>query len=213
MLKRSRILIADHHTLMAELCCGLLGAEFDVVGTVSDGLALMRAANELKPDVTVIDIGMPLLNGLDAGRPVKEMLPEVKVVYLTMNSNADVVAQAFAQGASAYVLKTCASEELIRAVREVLRGNTYLSKALSRHTIDCRRWEQKKLDDNERLTNRQREVLQLIAQGMVMKEIGGILNVSTRTVAFHKYKMMDVLGAKSDADLVRYAVRNHMVAA
>jgi DNA-binding NarL/FixJ family response regulator len=211
---RSRVLIADDHTLIAELCKRLLETEFDVVGTVSDGRALVRAAIELKPDVVVVDVAMPILNGLDAGQQVKELLPTVKLIYLTMNPDPDVTAEAFARGASGYLLKTCASAEMVLAVREVLRGKSYLSKGLSKDTIDYLRWSNKKLvDQAERLTQRQREVLQLLAEGNVMKEVGGILNMSTRTVAYHKYRMMEVLGAKSSAELVKYAVRNHVVAA
>jgi DNA-binding NarL/FixJ family response regulator len=214
MNNRSRILIADDHTLVAELCKRLLETEFDVVGVVSDGRALVRAAGELKPDVIVLDIAMPVLNGLDAGRQVKEMLPAIKLVYLTMNPDAEVAAEAFARGASGYLLKTCAVAEMVLAVRVVLRGKTYLSKALSRDTVDCLLWQHKKLvNEDERLTDRQREVLQLLAEGKVMKEVGDILHMTTRTVAYHKYRMMEVLGAKSNAELVKYAVRNHIVAA
>jgi DNA-binding NarL/FixJ family response regulator len=214
MNNRPRILIADDHTLVAELCKRLLENDFDVVGTVADGRALVRASIELKPDVIVLDIAMPVLNGLDAGRQVKKMLPAVKLVYLTMNPDADVAAEAFARGASGYLLKTCAATEMVLAVRDVLRGKTYLSKALSRDAVDSLRWQHKDLvSEEERLTDRQREVLQLLAEGKVMKEIGGILHMTTRTVAYHKYRIMEVLGAKTNAELIKYAVRNHMVAA
>lgn len=214
MNNRARILIADDHNLLAELVKRLLEVEFDVVGVVSDGHALVRAAGELNPDVIVLDIAMPVLNGLDAGRQVKKMLPTVKLVYLTMNPDADVAAEAFALGASGYLLKTCAPAEMVLAVRMVLRGETYLSKALSRDAIDCLRWQHKKLVNKEnRLTDRQRQVLQLLAEGKGMKEVGDMLDMTIRTVKYHKYHIMDVLGAGSSADLVKYAVRNHMVAA
>jgi DNA-binding NarL/FixJ family response regulator len=214
MSKLPRILIADDHNLVAELCKKLLETDFDVVGVVADGRALVRAASELKPDVIVLDVAMPILNGLDAGRQVKEMLPTVKLVYLTMNPDPEVAAEAFARGASGYLLKTCASSEMVLAVRDALRGKTYLSRALSRDAIDCLRWQHKELvDENKRLTDRQREVLQLLAEGKVMKEVGGILNMTTRTVAYHKYRIMEAIGAKSNAELVKYAVRSHIVAA
>ena len=214
MTNRSRILIADDHNLVAELCKRLLETEFDVVGVVSDGRALVRAAGELKPDVIVVDIAMPILNGLDAGRQVKELLPAVKLVYLTMNPDVEVAAEAFRRGASGYLLKTCAAAEMVVAVREVLRGKSYLSRALSRDTIDFLRRQDKGLvKEDERLTERQREVLQLLAEGKVMKEVGDILHMTPRTVAYHKYRMMEVLGAKSNAELVKYAVRSHIVAA
>jgi DNA-binding NarL/FixJ family response regulator len=214
MNHRSRILIADDHTLVAELCKRLLETEFDVVGVVSDGRALVRAARELKPDVIVVDVAMPILNGLDAGRQVKEMLPSVNVVYLTMNHDVEIAAEAFRRGASGYLLKTCAAAEMVLAVREILRGKSYMSPALSRDTVNFLRRQNKELvREDERLTERQREVLQLLAEGKVMKEVGDILHMTTRTVAYHKYRMMEVLGAKSTAELVKYAIRNHMVAA
>ena len=210
---RSRVLIADDHNLVAELCKGLLEPEFDVVGVVCNGYDLVRAAGELKPDVIVLDIAMPVLNGLDAGKQVKEALHSVKLVYLTMNTDPELAVEAFNRGASGYLLKTCAASEMVLAVREVLRGKTYLSPTL-KEKVDYLRWEQKEIvDEANRLTERQRQVLQLLAEGKVMKEIGGILNMSTRTVAFHKYRIMGALGAKSNAELVRYAVRNHIVAA
>jgi len=214
MTNRSRIVIADDHNLVAELCKRLLETEFDVVGMVSDGRALVRAAEQLRPDVVVIDIAMPVLNGLDAGRQLKEILPNVKLVYLTMNTDTDVAAEAFARGASGYLLKTCAASEMVLAVRQVLRGKSYLSRALSVDKINRLRWERKELvDERERLTKRQREVLQLLAEGKVMKEIASILHMTTRTVAYHKYRIMEVLGATCNAELVKYAVRNHIVAA
>lgn len=211
---RSRILIADDHTLVAELCKKLLETEFNVVGIVCDGHALLRSAADLKPDVIVVDIAMPVLNGLDAGQQVKEILPAVKLVYLTMNPDPEVAAEAFRRGASGYLLKTCAAGEMVIAVRKVLRGMSYMSPALPKETVSFLRNQSKMaVEEHERLTERQREVLQLLAEGKVMKEIGGILNLTTRTVAFHKYRIMEVLGARSNAELVRYAVRNHMIAA
>ena len=210
---RARILIADDHNLVAELCKTLLEPEFDVIGTVSDGHALLRAAVELKPDVIVLDIAMPFLNGLDAGRQAKEALHTVKLVYVTMNTDPELAVEAFHRGASGYLLKTCAASEMVLAVREVLRGKTYLSPTL-KEKVDYLRWERKEIvEEANRLTERQRQVLQLLAEGKVMKEIAGILNMTTRTVAFHKYRIMGALGAKSDAELVRYAVRNRIIAA
>jgi len=210
----SRVLIADDHNLVAELCKSLLEPEFQVVGTVSNGHDLLHAALKLKPDVIVLDIAMPVLNGLDAGRQVKQELHSVKLVYLTMNTDPELALAAFDRGASGYLLKTCAASEMVLAVREVLRGKTYLSPTL-KQKVECLRWEHRKTvkEEDDRLTPRQREVLQLLAEGKVMKEIGDILHMTTRTVAFHKYRMMEVLDAKSNAELVRYAVRNHIVAA
>jgi len=211
---RSRILIADDHNLVAELCKRLLEPEFQVVGTVSNGRDLVRAAAELKPDVIVVDVAMPVLNGLDAGKQVKEALHTVKLVYLTMNTDPELALEAFDRGASGYLLKTCAASEMALAVQEVLRGKTYLSRTL-KERVAYLRWERKKMivEEADRLTERQREILQLLAEGKVMKEIAYTLNLATRTVAFHKYRIMDVLGTKSNAELVRYAVKKHLVAA
>jgi len=214
MMSRARVLIADDHTLVAELCKRLLEVDFDVVGVVTDGRALVHAAAEFRPDVIVVDVTMPVLNGLDAGRQVKEFLPAVKLIYLTMNSDPEVAAEAFERGASGYLHKTCAAREMVTAVREVLRGKSYISRGVSEDAINCLRWQRRRLvQEEDRLTDRQREVLQLLAEGKVMKEVAYILNMSTRTVAYHKYRMMAVLGARSNAELVKYAVRNHMIAA
>jgi DNA-binding NarL/FixJ family response regulator len=213
MNNRCRILIADHK-LVAELCRRLLETEFDLVGVVCDGRALVSAAGELKPDVIILDIVMPVLNGLDAGRQVKKILPTVKLIYLTMNSDAGVAAEAFASGASGYLLKTCAPAEIVLAAHQVWRGKTYLSEALSRDTINSIRWERKEVvREDERLTDRQREVLQLLAEGRQMKEISKILQMATSTVAYHKYRIMGLLATRNNADLYKYAVRNHMIAA
>ena len=209
MIGRSRILIADDHNLVAELFQRLLAGDFDVVGTVGDGHALVRAAVELKPDLILIDVGMPLLNGLDAGRQVKELQPTVKLVYMTLSSAPEVAAEAFMLGASGYLLKTCAASELTLAVHEVLQGNIYLSKAMSRDTVDSLCWEHKKLVDvNARLSNRQREVLQLVAEGCTAKEIATTLNLSVKTAVYHKTAIMDKLGIRTTAALTRYALEH-----
>ena len=214
MSSRPRILIADDHTLIADLCQKILEPEFSVVGTVGNGRAMVRAALELKPDLIVVDVAMPILNGLDAGQQVKRSCRATKLVYLTMNSDAQLVAEAFRRGASGYLLKTSTSSELVLAVREVLRGKSYLSQMLPKSTINYLRRQHKEMVEEEaRLTRREREVLQLLAEGKAMKEVGYILNITTRTVAFHKYGLMGKLGAQNDADLVRFAVRNYLVAA
>jgi DNA-binding NarL/FixJ family response regulator len=167
---------------------------------------------QLKPDVIIVDIGMPILNGLDAGEQVKEALPAVKLIFLTMNCAIDLAAEAFRRGASGYLLKTCAAAEIVTAMQKVLSGGSYMSQSLCKDDVNyLRRTETELLDEEERLTERQREVLQLLAEGKQMKEIGDILNMTTRTVAFHKYRAMAALGAKSNAELVRYAMRCHLV--
>lgn len=209
-----RILIADDHTLVAEACRKLLEPDYEIVATVSDGRALVRAVAELRPHLVVVDVAMPLLNGLDAGQQAKELLPSVKLIFLTMTHDADVAAEAFRRGASGYLVKTCAASELTTAVREVLRGKSYLSPMIARDTVDFLLRQDKKLvDEGDRLTERQREVLQLLAEGKCMKEVAAVLNLTTRTIAFHKYRIMEVLNVRTNAELVQYAIRNHLIAA
>lgn len=209
-----RIIIADDHTLVAEACKRLLEPDYEIVATVGDGRSLVRAAAELRPLLIIVDVSMPLLNGLDAGQQIKELIPSVKLVYLTMNHDADLAAEAFRRGASGYLLKTCAASELAIAVREVLRGKSYLSPLIAKDTVDFLLRQDKALvEEGKRLTERQREVLQLLAEGKCMKEVAGVLNVTTRTVAFHKYRIMEVLNVKSNAELVQYAIRQHLIAA
>jgi len=192
----------------------LLETVFDVVGIVKDGRAMIRAAADLKPDLILIDVGMPVMNGLDAGRRVKEISPAIKLVYLTMNPDPELAVEAFRRGAAGYLLKTAAASELVTVIRQVLRGESYVSPIL-KDDANLLRWQQRPMvvDEGERLTARQREVLQLLAKGKRMKEIGILLKMSTRTVAFHKYRMMAALGIDSNAELLRYALRNDIVAA
>ena len=214
MQNRPKVVVADDHTLVAEACKKLLDAEYDVVATVGDGRTLVRAAAALKPQVIIVDISMPLLNGLDAGQQIKKLVPSVKLVYLTMNQDADLAAEAFRYGASGYLLKTCAASELTTAVREVLKGKSYLSPVIAKDTVDfLLRQNEEIVDEGAELTERQREVLQLLAEGKSMKEVGNVLNLTTRTVAFHKYRIMQVLHAHSNAELVRYAIKKHVLAA
>lgn len=209
---RPKIMIADDHTLVAEACKKLLEADYEVVSTVGDGRALVRVGSTLRPQLIIVDVAMPLLNGLDAGQQLKQLIPSIKLVYLTMTQDTDLAAEAFRRGASAYLLKTCAASELIVAVREVLKGRSYLSPAIARDTVDFLLRQGKVLvEEGERLTERQREVLQLLAEGKSMKEVASVLNLTPRTVAFHKYRIMEVLGVKSNAALVQYAVRNHVI--
>jgi len=199
---------------VADLCRKLLEEEFDVIGAVNNGRSMVRTAIVLKPDVIVLDIAMPILNGLDAAKQVKEAVPSVKLIVLTMSTDIQLAAEVLRRGASGYLLKTCASLELVTAVHNVLSGRTHISQSLCKSDVQyLRRTETELVQEDERLTPREKEVLQLLAEGKVMKEVGDILNMATSTVAFHKYRMMETLGVKSSAELVRYAVRNHIVAA
>jgi DNA-binding NarL/FixJ family response regulator len=211
---RARVVLADDHTLVAEACKKLLEPEFEVVRIVPDGRALLAAAAELKPDVIVSDIAMPQLNGLDAGEQLRQLLPPVRLIFLTMNASRDLAAEAFRRGASGYLLKTSAASELIIAIRQALRGERYVSPLISK--LDVRRFLAQRTEaqgDALALTPRQREVLQLLAEGRSMKEVGNVLNLATRTVAFHKYRIMSMLGLKSNAELVQYAIRNSIISA
>ena len=211
---RPKVLIAEDHTLLAELCKKLLEAEFNVVGIVHDGRDLIRSAVELRPDVVVVDISMPILNGLDAGQRAKEMLPNVKLVFLTMDPSEEVAAEAMLRGASGYVVKTCAVSELMVAVRSVMRGQSYMCSAISKDSVNALVWKHmRKTKQKLNLSPRQLEVLQLIVEGRHLKEVADILNITTRTAAFHKYRIMARAGAHSNAELVRYAVKNHLVSA
>ena len=207
---RPRVLLADDHSLVLGAFEKLLSGECDIVGQVADGRALIDAAEKLKPDVIVLDIGMPLLNGLEAGRQIKRRLPEVKLVFLTMHEDADLAADAFRSGASAYLLKRSAASELVTAIREVMQGRSYVTPLITAGLVGSllNVDEQKPAPE---LTPRQREVLQLLAEGRSMKEVGNLLNLTARTVAFHKYRIMDQLKVKSTAELIQYAVRHHIV--
>ncbi len=209
---RPRLLIADDHVLIAEACKNLLEPEFHVVGVVSDGHALLKAAPELKPDVVIVDIAMPQLNGLDAGEQIKQKNHAIKLIYLTMNVRPDVAAEAFRRGASGYVLKHCTAEELIVAVRRVLRGESYLSPLITKDTVEFLLRTGAAYSEEKRISGRQSEVLQLLAEGKSMKEIAYILQLKPGTVAFHKYRIMEVLGLRSNAELIEYAIKHHMVA-
>jgi DNA-binding NarL/FixJ family response regulator len=207
---RPRVLLADDHALLLGAFEKLLAAECDIVGQVSDGRALVAAAEQLKPDVVVLDISMPLLNGLEAGRQVKQAVRDVKLVFLTMNEDSDLAAEAFRIGASAYLLKRSAASELLTAIREVMQGRSYVTPLVTEQLLESLIHREDRGPRSE-LTPRQREVLQLIAEGRSMKEVASLLNLTPRTVAFHKYRMMEQLKVKSTAELVQYAVKHHIV--
>jgi DNA-binding NarL/FixJ family response regulator len=209
--RRPRVLIADDHTFVAEACGKLLEPEFEVVAIVADGQALLETAPELKPDIIVLDIGMPLMNGLEAGKRIKSIVRTVKIVYLTMNNDLGIAAEAFRLGASGYLLKTSAAAELPHAIREVLKGKLYVSPLITKDVDTFFLEIRVSHMGQEKLTNRQREVLQLLAEGRSMKEVAYILKLTPRTVAFHKYKIMELLRLKTNADLVQYAIREHVI--
>lgn len=212
MSQRPRILIADDHLLLAEAYQKLLEPEFEVAGFVTDGRAVIDAAERLRPNLVILDISMPQLNGLDAGELIKKKVRGVKIVYVTMNSQPEVAAEAFRRGASGYVLKHCTAQELIIAVRRVLKGESYLPPQITKDTVEYLLLTRNQYNPEKQISSRQREVLQLIAEGKSMKEVAYILDVKAGTVAFHKYKIMETLGLKSTAELVQYALQQHMLA-
>lgn len=206
------ILLAEDHTLIAEAFRQLLEPQYQILGCVGDGRALLEKALELKPDVVVLDVGMPVLNGLSAGQQLKQRLRKVKLIYVTMNDDPDLASEALRTGASAYLLKSSTASELLKSVQEVLRGGTYVTPRIKRLMDDAFVRSNKPRGPEKRLTPRQTEVLQLLAEGKTMKEVGAVLSLTARTVAFHKYRIMEVLNAKTNADLVQFAIRNNVVA-
>ncbi len=208
---RCRVLLADDHTLLLEAFAKLLEHDYTVVGTVSDGRALLSAAAELMPDVIVLDIAMPLLNGLDAARKLKKTMPKIKLIFLTMNEDPNVANAAFSAGASGYLLKTSALSELSKAIQEALGGRIYVTPLIAQGMEDP--FIGQPVDDlgMPQLTPRQREVLQLLAEGHSMIEAAKVLNVTPRTVGYHKYRMMKEFSLKNNADLIRFALREHIV--
>jgi DNA-binding NarL/FixJ family response regulator len=208
---RPRVLIADDHTLVAQACAKILEPEFEVIGTFPDGRALLEAVPHLRPDVIVLDVGMPLMSGLEAGKRIKKLVRTVRIVYLTMNNDIGVAAEAFRGGASGYLMKTSAAAELVTAIREVLKGKQYVSPLVTNDVEGFFLEIRVSHIGQEKLTSRQREVLQLLAEGRSMKEVAYILKLTPRTVAFHKYKIMEHLRLRTNAELVQYAMREHLI--
>jgi DNA-binding NarL/FixJ family response regulator len=209
----ARILIADDHRLLADACKRLLEPEFQVVGIVSDGRHLIKAAVELRPDIIILDIYMPHLNGLDAGEQVKQKVPGTKLVFMTMTKEADVAAEAFRRGASAYVLKQSAGDELLLAIRKVRQGASHLSPLIAKETVTYLLNRGEACGEGKRITKRQSEILQLLAEGMSMKEVANVTDIKPGTVAFHKYRMMETLNLKTNAELLEYAIKRRMTPA
>lgn len=206
----ARLLLADDHKLLADAIKSVLEPEFTVLDIVTDGRSLLKAAALHKPDIIIADISMPHLNGLDAAEQIKEKNPSVKLIFLTMNSSAEVAAEAFRRGASAFVLKQSAAEELITAVRKVVRGESYLSPLIARETVTFLLSQGPAASAPRKITKRQNEILQLLAEGLSMKEVAAELELQPGTVAFHKYRMMETLGVKTNAELLEFAIKNRI---
>jgi DNA-binding NarL/FixJ family response regulator len=210
-MKLPRILIADDHRLVLEAIRKLLEPQCEIVATVTDGRALVESVAMLQPDIVLIDIAMPLLNGLEAVRQLKTKVPRVKLICLTMNEDSEIAAEAIRAGASGYLLKQSAASELFHAIQEVLRGRSYITPEIARVMQEMFIRDPSQVTRRTVLTSRQREVTQLLAEGKSLKEAAHVLNVTPRTVAFHKYQIMAEMKLKSTADLIRFAIKNGIV--
>lgn len=210
-MKRPRVVLADDHPLMMDALKNLLEPDFEVVGTFTDGHALVEGAPKLNPNAIVLDIGMPTMNGLSAGERLKKLMPSVKLIYLTQNVDQDMAREAFQLGASAYVIKSSAASDIVHAVQAALRGGSYITPILTKGIVGSVVKNFKQEKRTNRLTLRQKEVLQLLAEGHSMKGVAFVLNVSPRTVAYHKYTMMEHLSIRSSAELIEYAIKRSLV--
>ncbi len=211
-MEKTTVLLADDHKIVLEGLKGLLAEDFEVVGTVEDGRALLEQVQKLCPDVIVVDVAMPLLNGIDAVKQIKKSGLDTKVVFLTMHHDAMYAKEAFEAGAFGFVLKHSAPSELTKAIEEALKGNTYISPSIAQEVMQLYKGEaDSRAGASGILTLRQREVMQLLAEGKSAKEIANILHISTRTVEFHKYNMMEQLGIKTSAELVHFAIKHGIV--
>ena len=211
-MNKTSVLLAEDHTIVAEGLKSILEGEFDLIGIVPDGRSLVETAKQLKPDVIVTDISMPLLNGLDAVRQIKREGLPAKIIFLTMHTDIPLATEAFRAGASGYLLKQSASQELITAIHEVVKGHAYVTPLITRDVLSfLMEVSHESEQQTAKLTPRQREVLQLIAEGRTMKEIASILDISTRTVEAHKYEMMQTLSVQTTAELIQYAIKIGLV--
>ena len=208
-MKRTRVLLADDHKIVLDGLKSLLEQEFELVGTVGDGRALFSAVERLHPDVIVVDISMPLLNGIEAVRQIKKLDKQVKVVFLTMHPDVTYAIRAFEAGASGYVLKHSAASELLTAIHEAIKGRSYVTPMIAGELVQAYKGgTYRQTEEAQQLTQRQREILQLLVEGNSAKEIANLLNISPRTVEFHKYNMMSKLKLKSLSALIQYAIKH-----
>ena len=206
---KPRVLLADDHTLVVEALTKLLEPQFEIVGTVADGRALLEKAVQVQPDVVLLDLSLPILDGFEAGQRLKKLVPRAKLIVLTMTEDAEVAADVLRSWASGFLLKKSASAELVKAIQEVLRGKTFVTTYLSQNLLN--RFARDPQQRAKTLTPRQREVLQLLAEGRTMKEAADVLNVTARTVAFHKYKIMEEFELKTNSDLLRFAMKERLI--
>lgn len=210
-MKRTNILLADDHTMICAALQKLLEPEYEVIGCVGDGHALVKMAVELKPDLVLVDVGMPLLNGLDAGRELKKLMPRIKIIFLTMNPDPEVASEALQMGASGYLLKNSQGEELLQAIRNAISGVSYVTPQISRAMKERFIRDPASLNRPKHLSDRQRQVLQMLAEGRSMKEVAYTLQISQRTVRFHKYRIMEELGITTNSEIVQYAIKHAII--
>jgi DNA-binding NarL/FixJ family response regulator len=197
--------------MLADALRKILEPRYEVVGTVTDGRALLAAAASLQPEIIVLDIAMPQLNGLDAARQIKLTVPKAKMIFMTMNEDPDVVGEAFRAGGSGFLLKQAAAFELTDAIDKVLKGGTYVTPSAAEGQAKISLRDPKNREYSAAPTARQREVIQLLAEGRSMKEVASTLGITKRTVAAHKYAAMEILQLKTNADLVQYAIKNRII--
>jgi DNA-binding NarL/FixJ family response regulator len=210
-MKRPRVLLADDHQMLADALKSVIEPRCEVVGIVNDGRALLEAAAKLQPDIVVLDIGMPQLNGLDAGRLLKHSLPNAKLIFMTMLIDPYLVGESFRAGASAFLLKEAAASELTQAIDQVLKSGTYVTPRAVEGLTNISLRDPKEREHAPEPTSRQRQVIQLLAEGRSMKEVASELKITTRTVAGHKYAVMELLQLKTNADLVQYAIEHGII--
>jgi DNA-binding NarL/FixJ family response regulator len=210
-MKRPRVLLADDHQMLVDALKSVLEPRCEVVGSVTDGRSLLEAADRLQPDVIVLDIAMPQLNGLDAGRKLQQKMPAIKLIFMTMNEDPYLIGEAFRAGASAFLLKQAAGFELIDAIEKVLKGGRYVTPRAAKGLTRISLREPKSREHAPGPSGREREVIQLLAEGRTMKEAASVLKITTRTVAAHKYHAMELLQIKTNAELVQYAIKSKII--
>ena len=210
-MRRPKIFLADDHKLLVDAFSNLLESMYDIVGTASDGREMLSMVSKLKPDVVVLDISMPNLNGFDAGEKLKKILPDIKLIFLTVNEDSDMVAESFRIGANGYLLKSSAASELFQAIDAVLDGGNYVTPKIAKGMISSFIKDPSGHKVHGSLSLRQREVVQLLAEGNTMKQVASALNITPRTVAFHKYQIMEDLEIKTNSELIQYAIKHGLV--
>jgi DNA-binding NarL/FixJ family response regulator len=210
-MNRPRAILADDHAIVIEGLRRVLEPALEIVGTVGDGVALVAAAEALKPDVVIVDVSMPLLNGIEAARQIRKVARNVKIVFLSMHDDVIYAAEALRAGGSAYLVKSSAAKEVLTAIHSALQGVTFVTASIDGALLNEQFARAGPQEGGPKLTNRQREVLQLLAEGRSTKEIAEGLHVSPRTVEFHRYRIMDALGLRHAAQLVPYAIKHRLV--